>query len=321
MHLQVLDNFKKKFLQDPQLFIESPSVQQFLKIENIENLPNVLLYGSDEMVLNLCLAVFLKNVTRTEIQAQKRIPDNIHQFPHSWHMHYILVDMSDLLYQQKVNLITFLGKLASHDSINPITKRHIVVLKNFDKVSASMMPRFKHVTEGNGIMFVIVGKNVSCIDKSIISRCFSLRCVINARDSHGCILRNLDIQLPSNLIQLYLEKSGGNMSKFLLLLENKKHNFIFEDFLKSRIDKMVSASSNKEMLMCLNDTVSRIEISGVRPESVCRQLIHICASNYPTKNIHDIVSLLAECQRKFVLCNKHSFLYEKMFIQLCFHVR
>lgn len=273
------------------------------------------------MVLNLCLASFLKNVTKTDAQAQKRIPDSIHQFPHYWHMHYILVDISDLLYQQKINLILFLGKLASHDSINPITKRHIIVLKNFDKVSFNMMTRFKNVSDGSGILILFVGKNVSCIDKGIISRCFSLRCVINVRDNHDSILRNLDIQLSSDVIDLYLDKSGGNMSKFLLLLENKKHNFIFEDFLKCRINKMVFATSNKDMLMCVNDTVSRIEISGVRPESVCRQLVHICASCFPTKNMHDIVALLAECQRKFVLCNKYSFLYEEMFIQLCFHVR
>lgn len=321
MHLQVLDNFKSIFMKDAQLFLKSKIVDNLLKIESIENLPNVMLYGSDEMVLECCLLIFLRNVSRSTAPPQKRAPDNIHQFPHYWHLHYLIVDMNDLLYQQKVNLITFLGKLSSHDSINPVTKRHIVVLKNFDKVSFNMMHRFKHVTEGSGIFFVLIGKNISCIDKSIVSRCFSLRCVVNVQEGYDCILKNLKIELTPDMIELYLKKSRGNISKFLLLLENKKHNFIFEDFLKSKLDKMLAAASNRELLLCVSDTVSKIEVSGVRPESVCHHLICICSLGFPTKNMCDIISMLSECQRKFILSNKHSFLYEEMFIKLIFQVR
>jgi hypothetical protein len=321
MHLQVLDNFKSIFMKDAQLFLESEIVDNLLKIESIENLPNVMLYGSDEMVLECCLSILLNNISRSTTPPQKKAPDNTHQFPHYWHMHYLIVDMSDLLYQQKVNLITLLGKLSSHDSINPVTKRHIVVLKNFDKVSFSMMHRFKHVTESSGIFFVLIGKNISCVDKSIVSRCFSLRCVVNVQDNYDRVLKNLKIELTPDMIELYLKKSRGNITKFLLLLENKKHNFVFEDFLRSKLENMLSASSNRELLLCLSDTVSKIEVSGVRPESVCQHLVYICSSRFPTKNMCDIIGLLSECQRKFILSNKHSFLYEEMFIKLIFQVR
>jgi predicted transcriptional regulator len=148
-----------------------------------------------------------------------------------------------------------------------------------------------------------------------------LRCVVNVLDSYECILKHLEIELAPDMIELYLKKSRGNISKFLLLLENKKHNFIFEDFLKSRIDKFISTENNKELLSSISDTVSRIEVSGVRPESVCHELISICYTHFPTRNICEIIRMLSECQRKFTLSNKHSFLYEEMFINLIFQVR
>lgn len=314
MHLQVLDNFKDLFLNNVALFFKCKTLVEFLTTDNIIGFPNAILHGSDEMVLNLCTNIILRNVSQTSAMVQKREPDKVHQFPHYWHMHFLVVDMADLLYQQKVSLLTFLKRMSSNVSINPITKKHIVVLKNFDKVSFNMMPRFKNVIDGADIFFLLVGKNISNIDKSITSRCFCLRCVVNVFESYECILEHLDIHLDQSTTDLYLKKSRGNLTKFLLMLENKKTSFVFEEFLNSRINKMLSFRQDKDLLACITDTVSRLEISGVRPEATCQQIIDICANK--NADIHSVVSLMANSQLKFMVSNKHSFIYEEMFLKL-----
>lgn len=310
MYLKVLDNFKQSFTPN---MIDCKSFLKILSLEDCDDIPNIIIHGYDNLITELCMDVILKKLTCSKVVA---IKDEKKGFPCLTHPNYILVDFHKLLYQQRIILFKYIEDLSKLECIT--REKHMVVLKNFDILTPTMMIILKNVLENpaNTIRFVIICKNISYVNKSIVNSCLILRCVINIYRDVNKVLDLLGIQLDEKTLETCIQKSNGYISKFLIIIESRKKKFVLDEFISSKLKNIVNECTDKEVIEQITTTTSKLEISGVRPEYVCMSLINTCKDTFPYVDIACVVEVVTNFQVKILKSNKHTFLYEELFLRL-----
>jgi hypothetical protein len=318
MSLKYLDNFKELFLESYNDFLDSNMFQHILKIDNINNIPNLILNGSDSMILNLCLKLFYTKILKSDINAVKTSPNNTHNFPHFWHSKYIIIDFLECLSQDKLNILSFLKNITQQNtfSIDDKEIKQVIILKNIHTLSGSFLIRLKKIFESN-VLFICTTKNLSNIDSYIKSRFCIIRCTINVFKKCDIITNRLHLNLSTERLEFYLNKSEGNISKFLLLLINNKDQLIIDLFLKEKINLLIDCYKNtKEFNKQLSDICNKLELSNITYNSILHNLVYICCNNYKQCDIHEIINIVSEIQYKFHHSNKLTFVYEELIMRI-----
>jgi len=322
--LETLDAFKQAFTKDYASFLNAPFFAKLVESlcggDGIVDLPNILLHGSDGMVLDLCLGIFLSALTRSLSPPVAREADAIHRFPHMWHTQYIVVDAAVLLSDDRAHLIEHLRHMTSHESMDPITKRHIIVIKNAHTLTQNVAFAMRKMIEDPNYtcLFVFTTLGITKMESAIISRCMVIRCCVNANKCHSSVIDRLGLQVPPPFLEACLQKSKGNISKFLAILERRDSRsgagmFLFDNFVESRLRTLVAQCGNRNIFLKLvEDTASRLELSGVRPEAVCSALIDMCPKVQPDVDMTVVVSLLATIQMKMLASNKLTYVLEEL---------
>lgn len=331
--LETVDAFKREFGQDFASFLNStyfPRLIASLHSSNggngIADLPNVMLHGPDGMVLDLCLGVLLTALTGSASPAAAREPDAVHRFPHAWHAQYIVVDAAVLLSDDRAHLVKHMRHMTTHTCLDPATQRHIIVVKNAHAITQNLAFAMRKMIEEPRYtcLFVFTTAAISKMEAALVSRCMGIRCCVNAAQCHQRITGKLGIQVPPAFLAACLKKSNCNISKFLAVLERHDSRsgasmFLFDNFVESRLRTLLGAAEQHKdaaLLRAVEDTVSRLELSGVRPEAICRGLVDACLVVKPEADMAAVVGLLAELQAKMVASNKLAYVLEELLHRL-----
>lgn len=148
----------------------------------------------------------------------------------------------------------------------------------------------------------------------------NIRCCVNVLQCHPIITEKLGLQVTPAFLQASLQKSNGNISKFLAILErhtsrNGANMFLFDQFIESRLRTLIVAAEQNRVITLLKgieDTVSRLELSGVRHEAICRTLVNTCQKVKPEADMVQVVGLLADIQVKMLASNKLAYILEEL---------
>ena len=328
MSLEILERFKTIFKGQYVTFMNSPYfaklVDSIRNDNNICDLPNIMLHGPDGMVLELCLDMLLSALTKSSVPPMAREPNNVHKFPHTWHMQYITVDAAVLLSDDRAHLIDHLRHMTSHDCMDPITSRHIIAIKNVNVMTQNMAFALRKMIEDPKYtcLFIFTTSHISKMEAAITSRCLSVRCCVNVLDCHPLVTQCLELNVQPCFLDACLQKSKGNISKFLIILErchskNGANMFLFDNFLEARLRTLVDIHENILIFVkAVEDTASRIELSGVRPEAICNTLVDVCQKIKPNVDMASVVQLLVDIQMKIIASNKYSYVFDELLHKL-----
>jgi DNA polymerase III delta prime subunit len=308
VYLEQVDEFKKQFSLS---LLNSPALQQlidsFERDRSISDLPNILLYGPDQLTLSLCLNMLLKEITKSTRLPTKHEPCDLFKFPHDTHPQYLSVDMSLFKFDDRANFILFVKSCLSTDCLNPITKRHIIVIKNAQMIPDQMILALRKMTEDSRCttLFILTTNHLSGVEKSILSRFMLIRCCINVFAKSKHILELLNFKAYHLFLDMVIKKSEGNVSKFLLLLkrpqrENESFTFMLDSFIDSRLHQILK----ENITTIITDTAIRFEKSGLQPVTILKTLALKLGPDY--------ISFFARMDIKFKQSNKYAFAYEEL---------
>lgn len=296
---EVIDEFKKQFIVEYKSLLNSKSFDLLVKSvqqNGIVGLSNIIMFGPDELVLDLCIKIILNTTCHcTNTCMIKKDPDPVHVFPHYWNPHYLLIDAEAFLSEDRRHFIDHVRKMVSYDCLDSLTKRHIMVVKNAHAMTPNMFLAMRKMIEDDKqtCLFLFVTTKYSKLDNTIVSRCMSIRCCIK----------------PTTI------KDSVTAS---ILLKSAERKSMMETFVTERLNKMKTLYLNHHHVQLVNtieDTAMRIETSGVRPEKIYNLIIRVCSLIQCT-NMHDIIHLLAMSQVKICQSNKLAFVLEGMLYEL-----
>lgn len=286
----VIQDYKDRFLSNYEVMLSSNTfvlLIKDIKTNGLLGLPNLILYGNDEMILDLCLKTLLNAVCHSTSEMIKKEPDVVHKFPHHWNPHFLHVDTAVFLSEDRKHFIDHIRHMVAHECIDNVTKRHIMVVKNAHTMTQNMFLSLRKMIEDDKhtCFFVFLTTNFSKIESAIVSRCMNVRCTISP------------------------ETENNPLSSFT------SSNPMLETFIKDRLSQMTLLKPGKEIVALIEDTAFRIETCGIRPEKVCNVILNVFVkyniANKPER-IPDIVQLLASSQVKIMQSNKLAFVLEEL---------
>lgn len=315
MYLNVLETFKCNFVKNYNSYLSSSLFSMLIKSNNIMNdYSNIYLHGNDSMILSLCQELLLEKILGSKIQPIKKHACQNINFDHYWHSNYFLIDINELTYVFKCNLMTFLKQLSCQDCLNEITPRHLIIIKNIDKLNVKFLTILKVFLEKQNILFVFLASKTIQWSKT---NCLNVSCNINVYSKYDIILKNLNIKLDENDIHFYVSKSEGNICKFIILVENNKKEILLETFLEKSLNTMIKNKNKNDqrLISCIIETCNKLEVSGIPIDIVCKIIINILQSR-KNKNMCIIIELLSNCELKIVKSNKQTYSLQELFCKL-----
>lgn len=321
MKLKLVEQFKELFKTNHRRLLNcslfSNLVESIHSSEDVINLPNIILYGPDGMVLNECVNVLMAHITKSTMPAIKKDePTSSMGFAHHWHPQYLTIDAGMLLSDEKINYINHVRTIVSHDCLDPITGRHIMVINNIHNMSAVMECSLRKLIENaSTCLFVLTTTSLSTLDYTLTSRCMMIRCCVNVFDVQDDVMDLLRIERRKNKDGVHkrmADKSRGNVTKFLIMLERNSTSFLLENFLENRLEGILKSNDHSKAMALITDTAARLETSGVRPAAICCLLIDVCQAVDPDTDMCQMTSLLSQVQSKMLLSNRYSFVLEEL---------
>lgn len=316
MYLNVLDTFKCNFLNNYENYLTSRLFVNLMKSNNIvEEYINIYMHGNDLMILNLCLSILTNKITNSKISAVKKTACHNIKFDHYWHLCYFLIDINELTYACKCNLMDFLKQLDQQVSLNDKCCRHIIILKNFNKLNNKFLGIIKVFLEKGNIFFVFLSSKITQWSKN---NCLNINCSVNTFTHHKLILQDLKIEnIDDFTLERYLHLSEGNICKFLIVLESCKNEVLLESFIEKFIDTLVKYKNKNEQKITTSiiDTSTKLEISSIAPDEICKIIINILLKKN-NNNICEIIDILSTSEVKILKSNKQTYSFQEMFYKL-----
>ena len=289
-------------------FILNKDIIEKLKVYNSDNVPNLLLYGIEGAGKKTIINAFLNHLFDvTEIQTEIveyniKINNNdvtIRTLQSKYHYEINLYEYG--LYDKHV-LCDFVKELAS--TRNVLTNKHkIFIFNSFDKTNTYAQLALRRLMETlvNTARFILTTKSLGKLDKSLISRCYTLRVPYPKKDIDEYLYfcsEKLKKQLNKEKI---IRKANNNLFKLNVLIFNIDYINPVTIFVKQIYDIIIN-SKNILFIDEIRIIIYKMHLLDFKPEDILMSYIKLCIQKKIFNN-QQLYSVINEAALNELKCN------------------
>lgn len=202
------------------------------RVAALSDLPHLLLYGSDDVVLRASLDALVGGLVgsweRVGSPALPRLvrhaDDCAAGFPHWLGNDMLLIDAGELGADQRAAVVAHVQQMSRHECLNQRMRRHLVAFLNTHRMSGTMACALRRIVEDGAsrCLFVMCSRSVGQVDAALRSRAACLRaglaplqaCAGAVAAAAGCAAGHGE---GGELEELALQ-AEGSVTRFLVLL-------------------------------------------------------------------------------------------------------
>jgi replication factor C subunit 3/5 len=225
------------------------NIISLFKSLNTNNIPNIILYGSDSCGKNTILNCFFKNNIKKKIIFTYKSNSKVIEYIIYKSNDFIEIDLQDLGIYKKYILQNIIKNLTETKKVYGNTNK-IIIIHNIHLLSHDDQFIFKKIIEDiKTCRFILISKNLNNIKDIIKSRCFIIKIPGFTKEFIKKkiikIIKNENINIEQNDINHILDISENNLKKAILELNtyinNKKLYLETKDYtLNTLIKNLVS---------------------------------------------------------------------------------
>lgn len=207
--------------------------------------------------------------------------------------------------------------------------KHIIVLRNFDKVMLRFQEPYKSLIERgvNNCCFIITATNCTSINEPLLGFFNFLRIPL---------LKSVQMKQLLERVCLNNEIDGINLDSVIQACDNdlftclcdieKLHktsetHSTYENLFEKEIDKLFEfikkSKSLERVIETIRTSVNKLLYYSLPDEWICNVILNKCMKVAKLKkNIHKMVHLIASSQCDILKCSKKIFIYEHIFLDI-----
>jgi len=292
---------------------------------NFKNDMNYFVYSKDPYMNILITNELIQRMSeKSHYKTQNKTIDNI-----SFRSVDNIVDIDFDCIQRKNRgeVYNFIMKIVKRSPM--LFDKHIIVLRNFDKVMLRFQEPYKSLLERgvHNSCFIMSATNHMSVNDTLTGFFHFLRvplinsvnmkkllekiCVENEIDGINIdsVINSCDNDLFTCLCEIEkLDKTSETHSTF----EN-----LFEKEIEKLFDFMKKSKSLERVIESIRISINKLLYYSLPDEWVCNTILKKCVKiTKLKKNIHKIVDLIATGQYDMLKCSKKIFVYEYMFLEM-----
>lgn len=216
--------------------------------------------------------------------------------------------------------LDFIKTVISNKSISK--RQFVFIIKNAEPtINRNIYLALRRIMDINPTAkFIITTSSTSFMEKSLLSRVLKAHCNfpfdnILQTDLLSQALKN---KTKQELFHIYLQ-SNCNIITLIQHVSNNCKDLLWQQTIDKLLVNMKKEKKQYDVIMLIRDNVYKLFHIGVPLKDICRYVIKVCNDN-KNKNIHSIVSIVANCEHSTTQGNKDILLYEKLFINIYKHL-
>lgn len=276
----------------------------------IKDINSIMLVGNEFGILNRIAQLVVKCLFDVETLTIRGVPFDRNKendgeyFVSEYHMEFELSDKA-------------LGFIKSIINNNNISNRQFVfVLKNAEpSLNKQWYLALRRIMDINPTAkFIITTSSVAFMEKSLMSRVLMVHCNfpfdnILRTDLLSQALKTMSKQ---QLYDVYMN-CNFNIITLLQSVSNKFSSFLWQQTIDALLSQMKAEKKPYDVIMVIRENVYKLFHVGVPLKDICRYIVITCSKS---KNIQDIISIVAECEHATTQGNRDMLLYEKVFLNI-----
>lgn len=329
-HFNFLDDFDNSYK-----YVDNVSLTKYSSLD-IDEMQHLNFYGPNGSFKNYYVYYLIKHLTKCSkynnntksLQQKITVNNNIVEFDVVLNSNYVEVNPSMNNFYDRWIITDYIQNMIK--SKNIIQKKHIILLKEVDKLSTNAYMALRRMLEkySPNALFIFTSTNYSHINEAIISRCINIRCGLQPETNFNTFLGHY-IQ-DKQLLKKILGSCHRNIDKATILLyKNFSNEFVpvLENEVKAHFalmkktkDVMMIAKYNRDFLhKILNFNYEKNEIMKIFIDTIIK---NYCKkdenkmSDSDRNKIYKFIALTAETDVTIVKSNKDFFVYENYLLKL-----
>ena len=217
-------------------------------------------------------------------------------------------------------------------------RKHIIILKDFDKLSFNCYMCLRRILEtySNNVIFISISSNLSKIPDSIQSRFLNIRCPMIEKKKLNIFIKNIlkdyyndteffinSNQLNNKEINKLIKNNENDIYKILLNLETVLFNVVFtyKDYISDIINKhlkFLKKEKNGFKLITKNrEFIYKIIQYNENNSLILEKFVNIIIKNYQKYlSIIEVIKLTAQIDYDIIYSSRELYHYEKYLIKL-----
>lgn len=223
--LNIYDKYKVKRREDFDKIVEIKykHILNFFNSLNIDNIPNILIYGEEGSCKKTLIYNFFGDMKKTKRTIEYKINYKVIDFFIYYTKDYIEIDLSQLGKNKKLILIEFIKDINNTRNINNNIK--IIIIHNINLLGLEEQFILRKLIEKNYnyCRFILITNTINNIIEPIKSRCFVIKTPGFTKSfiKHKVykIIEEEKIEIDNKSLEKLLNISNKNLKKALLELD------------------------------------------------------------------------------------------------------
>jgi|TARA_B110000259_G_C14014467_1_gene400776 DNA polymerase III delta prime subunit len=303
-------------------------------LNNLSNydIPHLNLYGPDGSMKKFYAYHIINklnniNINTKHIDIQEQnilIKNNNLTFKLISHKYFKEINLYFKLNNEKHILKEYILPIIQNKNI--LTKKHIFIINDFDKLKYNSFMLLRRVMEihSNNVLFIFISTNISIIPEAIRSRCLNIRCPLLKNNEIKKIVSSLtnNYNIDNKDITKLIKKNENDIYKILLNLENftneniELRDVLYEDIL-THLKYMKNEKCPYKVLPKNREFIYKLINFNFNNKIILEKILIIILKKFKKKlPIQDVIKLTSQTDANIIDASREIYHFELYFLKI-----
>jgi DNA polymerase III delta prime subunit len=326
--MEIINKTQVKFLnefENSYKYVKNSKLDNILK-QNFEELCHINFYGPNGSFKNFYVYYLIHKITGHYFINPKKtiqkisVNNNNIEFEVIINDNYIELNPSINGFYDRWIITEYIQNIIKSKNITQ--KKHIIVLRDLDKLSLNSFMTLRRILEKYSCnsLFIFTSTNLSYINEAILSRCLNIRCPIETEKNMKSFLNNyFEDKLK---IKQILATSNRDINKVMFIYSKLELETIYIPILYNQIKEHYQfMKKTKDVIKVLKENrefLNRILNFNYNNEEIiqCFQDILFKSMRKKRNEFFKVIGLLKNLDLELINCQKDFFAFEKFLAKL-----